>query len=254
VAFTDNRMPAAHQIISTQPDRLHEDAGEERLRGNRSKNHIFMQVCVNGKRPIIDLLGCLEDSVRLTMRLTMLLAVACLGISPASAGLIHFTFDQSVAGLLESSPSAATTVIWMAQFDVASHPTQPFTTPSNVTFPFIALSLPTINWSGDRIVSIVDASVHDTLTGFSWIVLQGPGFFPGTSQCTQPCSDSAMGAQLWGLSTNNGDVTASTLDTWSGVAVAGGAPGGVPEPGSFGLALLGGLALVMKPYRRYPRR
>jgi hypothetical protein len=135
----------------------------------------------------------------------------------------------------------------MAQFDVASHPTQPFTTPSNVTFPFVALSLPTINWSGDRIVSIIDASVHDTLTGFSWAVVQGAGFMPGTSECAQPCSDSATGAQDWALQPPfTGFVTASSVDTWSGVAVA----SGVPEPGSLVLTLLGGLALVMKRYLR----
>jgi hypothetical protein len=210
-----------------------------------------MQVFDDGLLPKMNAVGRLDDSVRLTMRLIMILAVACLGISPASAGLIHFTFDQSVAGLLENSPVAATTLIWMTQFDLTTHPTQPFTTPSNVTTPFAALSLPTINWSGDRVVSIIDASVHDNFTGFSWAVVQGAGFLPGTSQCTQPCADSATGPQDWALlPPSAGFVFASTADTWSGAAVA----SGVPEPGSLVLALLGGLALAMKGQQRYLRR
>jgi hypothetical protein len=61
VAFSDIRMPAAHQIIGTSPGDLHEDAGEEAFEGIHVQNHIFMQVCVDRMRPIMDLLGCLKN-------------------------------------------------------------------------------------------------------------------------------------------------------------------------------------------------
>ena len=191
---------------------------------------------------------------RSVLKGTRLLVLTCaaiaMSISSASAALINFTFTEFVGGL-DDGPSPATTLVWPAQFDLTTHPTQPFTTPGNVTTPFTALNLPTINWSGDTILSITDATVHDNSSGLTWAVNQGGGqpFQGAKFMCAQPCSDQATGTQQWGIVNANGFRNATAVDTWSGVGVA----SGVPEPGSLMLAMLGGMALVMKRYVRFAR-
>jgi hypothetical protein len=186
------------------------------------------------------------------MRFTFLLAVASLAIEPASASLITLTYNESLAVLDTSFPAAG--AVWTAQFDLATHPISPFLTPSSLTGPFTLLNVPVINWSGDTIVSIVGASVHDPITLYDWVMDQGPAgghvLSPGTVQCAQPCSDSASDFQNWGLASPNYGFRLDTMvETWQGVGL--GSPAGAPEPASIVLTMGGALGLLVKRYWKH---
>jgi hypothetical protein len=178
------------------------------------------------------------------MRFTLLLATTFLGIVPASASLINFTFTQGLGSV--DVVGSNSNLVWTAEFDLLTHPASPFTTPSGGSGPFTAVGTPIINWSGDMILSIVDATVFDTSSGLTWTVDQGPAgghlLAQGTSKCPQPCSDFANDFQNYGIP-NPGFRLASTLDTWQGVAVTENA---VPEPGGIMLTLFGGLVLITR--------
>jgi hypothetical protein len=183
------------------------------------------------------------------VRFTFLLAVASLAIGPASASLITLTYNESLSVLDLSFPTAG--IVWTAQFDLATHPISPFLTPSSLTGPFTLLNVPVLNWSGDSIVSIVGASVHDSITSYDWVVDQGPAgghlLSQGILQCAQPCSDSAADFQNWGVAPPNyGFRLDMVVDTWQGIGV--GAPAGVPEPATILLTLAGALGLLVKRY------
>jgi hypothetical protein len=183
------------------------------------------------------------------MRFKVLLAIASLTAAAASASTIQLTFNQDLDSLHAFLDTGG--IVWTAQFDLATHPTSPFTTPDSITGPFTVLNVPIINWSGDNIVSIVDASVHDTSTTYSWDVDQGPAgghvLSQGLFQCHQPCADHITDPQNYGLvSPNYGFRQVTGLDSWRGVGVASTSP--VPEPGNVLLIAFAALALIGSRY------
>jgi hypothetical protein len=88
--------------------------------------------------------------------------------------MFTFTYNESIGGSTGGTGngddwSSTTIWAWTAQFDLATHPVSPFTTPSPSVAGFLTpTGVPTILWSGDRMVSIHDTPLHDNLTNISW--------------------------------------------------------------------------------------